>query len=89
MNWHTEHHMYAGVPCYNLKKLYDEIADDMPMPRSLISAWREKRQTWKQQKIDPDYKYDTPIPVSATKKIIVTKDELVGSIGELAPKTLE
>ena len=26
MNWHTEHHMYAGVPCYNLKKLYREIA---------------------------------------------------------------
>ena len=89
MNWHTEHHMYAGVPCYNLKKLYDEIADDMPMPRSLISAWREMRQTWKQQKIDPDYQYDTPIPDSATKKIILTKDELVGSIGELAPKTLE
>ena len=22
MNWHLEHHMYAGVPCYNLKKLH-------------------------------------------------------------------
>ena len=21
MNWHLEHHMYAGVPCYNLRKL--------------------------------------------------------------------
>ena len=31
MNWHIEHHMYAGVPCYNLGKLYEEIKDDMPV----------------------------------------------------------
>ena len=30
MNWHTEHHMYAGVPCYNLKKLHHAVAHDMP-----------------------------------------------------------
>ena len=30
MNWHTEHHMYAAVPCYNLKRLADTIAADMP-----------------------------------------------------------
>ena len=42
MNWHTEHHMYAGVPCYNLKKLSQIIADDMPQPRTLLDAWREK-----------------------------------------------
>ena len=33
MNWHTEHHMYAGVPCYNLPLLAEEIKDDMPEPR--------------------------------------------------------
>ena len=22
MNWHLEHHMFAGVPCYNLKALH-------------------------------------------------------------------
>lgn len=22
MNWHTEHHMFAGVPCYNLAALH-------------------------------------------------------------------
>ena len=32
MNWHLEHHMYAGVPCYNLKKLYHEVEHDMPEP---------------------------------------------------------
>ncbi len=60
MNWHTEHHMYAGVPCYNLKKLYKEIAKDMPEPRTLRGAWKEMRQTWHQQQIDPNYQFDTP-----------------------------
>ena len=41
MNWHTEHHMYAGVPCYNLKKLHQAVKDDMPEPRRLVGAWRE------------------------------------------------
>ena len=35
MNWHTEHHMFTGVPCYNLKKLAKEIEADMPRLRSL------------------------------------------------------
>ena len=38
MGWHIEHHMYAGVPCYNLSKLHNEIKDDMPVPRSLVGA---------------------------------------------------
>ena len=49
MNWHTEHHMYAGVPCYNLSRLYREIALDMPKPRTLAEAWREMRTIWKRQ----------------------------------------
>ncbi len=59
MNWHTEHHMYAGVPCYNLKKLHREVADDMPEPRTLSGAWREMREIWHRQQIDPDYLFDT------------------------------
>jgi fatty acid desaturase len=27
MNYHAEHHMYAGVPCYNLKRLSQVIAE--------------------------------------------------------------
>ena len=54
MNGHTEHHMYAGVPCYNLKKLSREIADDMPKPRTLSGAWREMREIWRRQRRDPD-----------------------------------
>ena len=30
MNWHMEHHMYAGVPCYNLRKLRRVIQADLP-----------------------------------------------------------
>ena len=69
MGWHIEHHMFAGVPCYNLEKLHKEVAHDMPEPRTLIGAWKEMRETWRRQKIDPDYQYDTPLPPTATKHV--------------------
>ena len=95
MNWHTEHHMYAGVPCYNLKKLYREIADDVPEPRTWLGAWREMRETWKRQQTDPDYQFDTPLPPTAQQSAEATArrtdppDELETSIGELAPDGLK
>ena len=87
MNWHTEHHMYAGVPCYNLKKLYRVIADDMPQPRTLTGAWREMLDIWRRQQQDPGYQFDTPVPQrrGATQ---AEDDELSTSIGELAPESL-
>lgn len=88
MNWHIEHHMYAGVPCYNLKKLYQEIADDMPQPRTLRGAWQEMRDTWQRQKIEPDYQFDTPLPPTAKSVRTDTPDDLESSIGELAPEGL-
>ncbi|MCA0455019.1 MAG: fatty acid desaturase [Chloroflexi bacterium] len=95
MNWHTEHHMYAGVPCYNLKKLYHEIAADMPQPRTLLGAWQEMRETWNRQKVDPHYVFDTPLPATAkpayrggTQSTETAADELESSIGDLAPKGL-
>jgi fatty acid desaturase len=88
MNWHIEHHMYAGVPCYNLKKLYREVADDMPAPRPLRQAWREMRETWNRQKTEPDYQFDTPLPPTAKNVRDDTPAELESSIGELAPRGL-
>ncbi|MBF0277242.1 MAG: fatty acid desaturase [SAR324 cluster bacterium] len=91
MNWHTEHHMYAGVPCYKLKLLAREIASDMPEPRTLFSAWKEMRATWQRQKVDPNYQFDTPLPEmagAAHASISDESDELVSSIGELAPQDL-
>ena len=90
MNWHIGHHMYAGVPCYNLKRLHQELADDMPAPRTLWEAWREMRQTWQRQKTDPDYQFDTPLPPTAKKvRGAVADRQLERSIGELAPKGLQ
>jgi fatty acid desaturase len=88
MNWHLEHHMYAGVPCYNLKKLHTEIAHDMPRPRSLFGAWQEMRKTWKHQQINPRYEYDTPIP-AATVRSDKEMDDIASSIGDITPEALK
>ena len=88
MNWHTEHHMYAGVPGYNLKKLYLEIAEDMPEPRTLLGAWREMLETWRRQQTDASYQFDTPLPKTAKSERSGSADELESSLGELAPEGL-
>ena len=96
MNWHTEHHMFAAVPCYNLPRLHERIKNDMPVPRSLIGAWREMRETWHRQQDDPDYQFDTPLPPGAhqavtevtTVKETDDNDPLISSIGDLAPEEL-
>ncbi|MCE7981564.1 MAG: fatty acid desaturase [Caldilinea sp. CFX5] len=89
MNWHTEHHMFAGVPCYNLKPLYYAVADQMPKPRTLAAAWREMRDTWHRQQSDPAYFFDTPVPPIATvSKGRPVDSALESSIGDLAPKGL-
>jgi len=87
MNWHLEHHMYAGVPCYNLKKLHREVATDMPAPRTLTGAWREMRDTWRRQETNPDYGYDTPVPTPAVKDA-TGDDALAKSFGDLSPEVL-
>ncbi len=88
MNWHTEHHMYAGIPCYNLPALAAEIKDDMPEPRTLRGAWREMLETWERQKADPDYSFDTPLPATAQTERRRSADVDEASIGDLAPKGL-
>ncbi len=86
MNWHTEHHMYAGVPCYNLKALAKELEPDMPEPRSLLAAWKEMRKTWRKQKHDVYYSFDTPIPANSQQRGVYVEDDVVNSIGDLAPE---
>ena len=89
MNWHTEHHMYAGIPCYNLRALAAEIKDDMPEPRSLRGAWREMLDTWERQKSEPDYALDTPLPATARTERRRKAEVEETSIGDLAPEGLE
>ena len=86
MNWHLEHHMYAAVPCYHLKRTHQAVAHDMPAPRTLLGAWREMRSTWKRQLDDPSYEFDTPVP--ATARPARRQGPLEASIGGLAPKAI-
>ena len=88
MNWHLEHHMFAAVPCYNLRRLSRTIAADLPKPRTLVEAWREMRQTWKKQQKDPGYQFDTPLPGRAGEKA-TKQDSLESSLGDLPPRSLE
>ena len=102
MNWHIEHHMFAGCPCYNLPALHRAVAQDMPKPRTLIGAWREMRETWQKRIHQPGYCYDTPVPSgsgyrkdsssssssSSSPDASVSSSSLGASIGDLAPETL-
>jgi fatty acid desaturase len=87
MNRHIEHHMYAAVPCYNLKRLSREIAEDMPKPRTLVGAWREMRRTWRRQQSEPGYQFETPLPPPRGER--GPGDALEGSLGDLRPKGLD
>ncbi len=89
MNWHTEHHMYAGVPCYHLKSLARELADDMPEPQSLVGAWKEMRKIHRQQQHDPDYEFDRPVPPPNNDRASDSDEALAASIGDLAPQALK
>ena len=94
MNWHLEHHMYAAVPCYRLKRLHRAVAGDMPAPRTLLGAWREMRETWRRQQVDPGYAYDTPVPAPAPAPVPSEgdggsdADPLAASMGDLAPRAI-
>lgn len=68
MNYHTEHHMYAGVPCYNLGRLHRLIRDEMPAcPNGLVQTWRQIGDIMRKQKEDPTYQYTAPAPPAKTK----------------------
>ena len=66
MNYHTEHHMYAGVPCYNLARLHRLIKPEMPAcKRGLLPAWIEIIQIMRKQKADPAYQFIPNLPTPA------------------------
>lgn len=66
MNYHTEHHMYAAVPCYHLGRLHRAIAHDLPpCPRGIVATWRQIAPVLRRQRIDPAYCYVAPLPSPA------------------------
>lgn len=61
MNYHIEHHMYASVPCYNLRRLNRAIKADLPEPgRGLVATWRDIFAILERQRTDTSYVF-TPI----------------------------
>ena len=63
MNYHTEHHMYAAVPCYNLGKLHAQIKSDLPpCPKGLYETWKGIIAILKIQQVSPEYQYIAPLP---------------------------
>ena len=48
MEWHTEHHAFAAIPCYNLGKFHRLTREHWDEPQTLFQAWREmNRHSWK------------------------------------------
>jgi fatty acid desaturase len=63
MNYHTEHHMYAAVPCYNLGRLHKLIKHDLPpSPHGLLATWQEIAAIQKKQDEDPTYQHIVRVP---------------------------
>jgi fatty acid desaturase len=63
MNFHTEHHMYAAVPCYRLGRLHRLIRCDLPpCPHGLVETWREIMAIQRIQRDNPDYQHAASIP---------------------------
>ena len=67
MNYHTEHHMYAAVPCYRLHGLHKAVRHELPeWPRGLIATWRQIISILKRQQADPEYQFRPDVPNPAT-----------------------
>jgi fatty acid desaturase len=63
MNFHTEHHMYAQVPCYNLRALHEAIKHDLPpTPHGIIEVWQRIAADVQRQAKDPAYVEPVPLP---------------------------
>jgi len=63
MNYHTEHHMYAAVPCYRLAELHGLVKHDLPpTPDGLVAVWREITAILRKQAREPDCRHVPALP---------------------------
>lgn len=63
MNYHTEHHMYAAVPCYNLHQLHKAIRHELPpYTHGLVATWRQIIEILGRQEVQPGYLYLPELP---------------------------
>lgn len=72
MNYRTEHHMYAAVPCYNLGRLHRLLRPGLPpAPQGLYQTRKGIAAILRRQKEDPSYQYDAEPPAPADASIAV------------------
>ena len=63
MNYHTEHHMYAAVPCYRLGALHRLIRHDLPpTPHGIAAVWRDIAAIKRREAAEPGWVYRPPLP---------------------------
>jgi len=63
MNYHIEHHMFAAVPWYNLRKLHALIENDLPpSPNGLVETWSIIIPIVRKQREDRNYTYVPNVP---------------------------
>ena len=63
MNWHIEHHMCAGVPCYNLARLHREIKPHLPPTnQGLFATWFQILAILYREANEPGYRYTAELP---------------------------
>ncbi len=68
MNYHTEHHMFAAVPCYKLGRLHRLIKHDLPTcPHGLVATWKEIAAIQKIQETNPGYQHVALVPGIASE----------------------
>ena len=69
MNWHTEYHMYAAVPCYNLAGLHRAVQHELPPSlQGLAETWHQISSILFMQKQDPSCQYVQPLPAAHPKE---------------------
>jgi fatty acid desaturase len=63
MNYHTEHHMYAAVPCYHLAALHRAIEHELPpTPDGIRAVWKEIAAILRIQQTQPGYQHVAQLP---------------------------
>ncbi|MBM3264069.1 MAG: fatty acid desaturase [candidate division Zixibacteria bacterium] len=72
MNYHTEHHMYAAVPCYRLGRLHRLIQAEMPhCPNGLRETWKVIAEIQRKQAGDSGYQFIPELPTPGVRVDVV------------------
>ena len=68
MNYHIEHHMFPGVPFYNLPKLHVAICQYLPnVCDGIFETWSQIISIQNIQKTHPDFQFNQLNPWNFSK----------------------